>query len=448
MVYTWLHRPRQGGVSGAKKDQVVQQVRALLALDGFKASHRTEPQYFTRNRALTFPLVILLILQKSVKSMQLVLNEFFGKLRRRSVTSSAFTQARAHLLHTAFIELNQKAVVGVCYGDGDYRRYQGFRLLAIDGSKIHLPDTPAVRDAFGTIDHNPACGQPQPYALASVVYDLLNRIALDARLAEATAYEVELALQQLELLEANDLVVFDRNYTDYALLAYLTHRQRHYLGRARRSSFSAVRRMFDQDSPESRVVTVRAPKRARRGVRAMGLPERITFRLVRLILPTGEIEVLITSLLDDVQFPVAELAKVYGLRWREETFYGVLKTRLALENFTGQTAEAVRQDFHASVFITGLESFFIDDAQARLDERSKENQYPQQVNKQVSFNAIKNQVLELFYSETDEAAILEQLTDLFTMKPISVRKGRVVPRREQSDHRLLDYHKRRKKACF
>ena len=175
---------------------------------------------------------------------------------------------------------------------------------------------------------------------------------------------------------------------------------------------------------------------------------QITFRLVRLILPTGEIEVLITSLLDDVQFPVAELAKVYGLRWREETFYGVLKTRLALENFTGQTAEAVRQDFHASVFITGLESFFIDDAQARLDERSKENQYPQQVNKQVSFNAIKNQVLELFYSETDEAAILEQLTDLFTMKPISVRKGRVVPRREQSDHRLLDYHKRRKKACF
>lgn len=416
--------------------------------DRFKASHRTEPRYFTRDRALTFPLVILLILQKSVKSMQLVLNEFYGKLNRRSVTSSAFTQARAHLRHTAFIELNQRAVVEIYYGDGDYRRYQGFRLLAIDGSKIHLPNTPSVQDAFGTIDHNPGYGEPQPYGLASVVYDLLNRIALDARLAAATAYEVDLAFQQLDLLQANDLVVFDRNYTDYVLLAHLTHRQRHFLGRARRSSFSAVRRMFDDDSSESRVVTIRAPKRARRGVRALGLPERITLRLARLVLPTGEVEVLITSLLDDVRFPVSELGKVYGLRWHEETFYGVLKTRLALENFTGQTAEAVLQDFHASVFITGLESIFIEDAQAQLDGRSKENLYPRQVNKQVSFNAIKNRVLELFYNETDEAAILEQLTELFTMKPISVRKGRVVPRREPSDHRLVNYHKRSKKVCY
>ncbi len=427
---------------------MVQQVRALLRDDDFKVRHRTQAKYFTRRRALTFGLVTLLILQKSVKGMQLVLNEFFGKLKRLPVSSSAFTQARSHLRHTAFIELNQKAVVDVCYGDGDYQRYRGFRLLGVDGSKVHLPDTPAIREVFGTIDHHPEGGRPQPYALASVVYDLLNRVALDARLVEGTAYEVDVALQQLELLQADDLLVFDRNYPDYVFLAHLIQRQRHFVGRCRRSSFTAVQRMFDGSGPASQIVTVRAPQRTRRHVRELGLPEWMTVRLVRLILPTGDVEVFITSLLDEERFSTAELGQVYGWRWGEETFYGTLKTRLVLENFTGQSVEAVKQDFYATVFITGLETFFTQDAQTRLEQRSSQNRYPQQVNQNVAFNAIKNQVLDLFYRETDDDAILQQLTRLFLTKPTCVRLDRNVPRQKSHTQQLLHYHRRRKKVCF
>ena len=427
---------------------MIRQVRALLKDEQFKERHRTEEKCFTRTRVLTFPLMILLMLQKSAKGMQLVLNEFFSKLKRRPVSSSAFTQARRHVSHRAFIELNQKAVVATCYSDGEYQRYKGFRLLAIDGSKIHLPDTPAIREAFGTVDHHPRGGQPQPFALASVVYDLLNRVALDAQLVEGKAYEVNLALQQLELLQADDLIVFDRNYPDYVLLAQLSQRQRHFIGRCRRSSFKVVRPMLDGYGPDSQVVSNRAPKRARRRVRELGLPEQITVRLVRLILPTGDFEVLITSLLDATQFPIAELGQVYHWRWGEETFYGVLKTRLELENFSGQTVEAIKQDFHAAVFITGLETFFIEAAQTELQRRSSHNRYPQQVNKNVSFNAIKNHVLDLFYRETDETVILKQLTDLFLQKPIMVRQGRTVPRRKSHSRKLLHYHRRRKKICF
>jgi uncharacterized HAD superfamily protein len=284
--------------------------------------------------------------------------------------------------------------------------------------------------------------------LASVVYDLLNRVALDAQLVEGKAYEVNLALQQLELLQADDLIVFDRNYPDYVLLAQLSQRQRHFIGRCRRSSFKVVRPMLDGYGPDSQVVSIRAPKRARRRVRELGLPEQITVRLVRLILPTGDFEVLITSLLDATQFPIAELGQVYHWRWGEETFYGVLKTRLELENFSGQTVEAIKQDFHAAVFITGLETFFIEAAQTELQRRSSHNRYPQQVNKNVSFNAIKNHVLDLFYRETDETVILKQLTDLFLQKPIMVRQGRTVPRRKSHSRKLLHYHRRRKKICF
>jgi len=73
----------------------------------------------------------LLILQKSIKPLQLALNEFFKKLDNGTmVTKSAFTQARRHLKATAFVMLNQKAVIDVLYGDDNYEKAWGFRLLA------------------------------------------------------------------------------------------------------------------------------------------------------------------------------------------------------------------------------------------------------------------------------------------------------------------------------
>jgi len=64
--------------------------------DDFKANHRNKATFFSRMRKLTFPVVILLILQKSRKSIQLLLNEF-GKIAQIPlVTNSAFTQVRSH----------------------------------------------------------------------------------------------------------------------------------------------------------------------------------------------------------------------------------------------------------------------------------------------------------------------------------------------------------------
>jgi hypothetical protein len=51
------------------------------------------------------------------------------------VSSSAFTQARANLKHTAFIALNN-GNVEIYYRDGIYEKYNDLRVLAIDGSKV------------------------------------------------------------------------------------------------------------------------------------------------------------------------------------------------------------------------------------------------------------------------------------------------------------------------
>jgi len=78
----------------------------------------------------------MFILQKTIRSLQLHLNDFAQQLELKHwVSKGAWTQGRAKLRHTAFIELNQQAVVKVVYGtatDFEVRRWHGWRVVAID----------------------------------------------------------------------------------------------------------------------------------------------------------------------------------------------------------------------------------------------------------------------------------------------------------------------------
>ena len=390
-------------------------------------------------------------MRNSVKSLQNVVNEAMTWLGQPPVTASAYSQARYKLKHTAFIELNQVAVVDTLYGDGDYQRFWGFRVLAIDGSKLVLPDTVAIREEFGTVawtnGKTADIQGERPYALASVLYDVLNRVALDATLDKAKGYEIDLAVGHLAHTRTGDLLTMDRNYPSYRMLAELSQHGRNFAIRCSAASFAEARRMLKGEGEDSQVVTLTPCAGQMPSIRERGLPLSLTVRLVRVVLNTGEYEVLVTSLLDGDLYPTEGFLALYHLRWGIETFYGLLKTRLELENFTGIGAEAVRQDFHATVYLSGLESLLTDTAQAMLD--AKDTTYPQTVNRAVSFNAVKNLALDLILGkrlETD--ARLEQLTALFLTNPCLERSHRHPPRKNTSARVLLSFHKRQKKHCF
>lgn len=400
---------------------------------------------------MSFSRVVAMILRKSVKPLQHMVNEAMQVLDESPVSASAYSQARQKLLHTAFIELNQKAILGAMYDDGVYKTFWGYRVLAVDGSKLRLPDTDELRALFGTQRYAVTAGADtiegeHAMGLASVLYDVLNRVALDASLNHSDAYEVDVATRHLPHTLATDLLVLDRNYPSYRMLAGLTQWQRAFVIRCSGRSFSAARKMLKGEGEDSQVVTLKPPAGKAGLFRSMGLPSRIRVRFVRVRLSTGEWEVLVTSLLDGQRYPSEAFRELYCLRWGIETFYGLLKTRLELENFTGLSAEAVRQDFYASIYLTGLESILTADAQEELDSRPTKK--PQTVNRGVAFNTIKNQAFNLLNSDIDSQQLLERMTALFLQSPNSDRKGRNPPRKKSSAHRLLNFHKRKKKHCF
>lgn len=384
--------------------------------------------------------------------MQLILNEAFSKLGLlfETVTGSAFSQARCQLLHTAFIELNQKAVVEVVYSDEAYRKWHGFRLIGIDGSLIVLPDHPSVLKDFGgvaIVNQHGVLEAQRPMGLISVYYDVLNHVALSSQLASVRCYEGDLALAQLSCTRASDLLLFDRNYPSYVFLATLVKEQRHFVGRCTRASFTAARVLFNEQR-QSLVVTLRPQPEKRDQIKALDLPSEITVRFVRVILSTGEVEVLVTSLCDETVFGHDLFKDLYARRWGVETFFHVLKSRLSLENFTGKRVETVRQDFYASVFLTGLESILTDEAQAILDQKCAQSKQARKVNKAVSFHAIKHHALDLLYTQSDLSLLKEQLTHLFLTNPVALRPHRKTPRKETSDRAKINYQRRVRKHSF
>jgi hypothetical protein len=367
----------------------------------------------------------------------------------------AYSKARRKLRHTAFIELNQVAVVDVMYEDDGYHTFHGFRIIANDGSKIRLPEVnEEVAETFGTRAY--ANGQPgvagkHAMALASVYYDVLNHVALDARLFPVATHEVVAASDQLQSeslasqLTGDNLIVKDRGYHSYRMLAVLSGAKAQFLVRCKRGSGMRVADdMLKGNGSSDRIATITLPAHLAGRPEYQRLPKSLKLRFVRIKLKDGSNEVLVTSVLDPCRLSRTDLKALYYLRWGIETFYGILKTRLGLENFSGYSVEAIQQDFHAAVLLTGLESILTRDAETMLAKQT--GGYPKKVNKAVSFSAIKERAFELFMSDTISAdAATEELTRLFLTSPTLIRKDRSPPRKRHPDNKVLDWYKRKRK---
>lgn len=381
----------------------------------------------------------------------MVLNEFtLDADKKFSITAGAFCRARKKLLHTAYVELNDD-IIDIYYKDNDIKRFKGYRLLAFDGSKITLPNTKEIKKEFGSKPIGNQTGEElgeYTRATYQACYDVLNNIAVQSSLGDCNVYEVDLAEKMIAGLKSDDLSIFDRGYASYLFMASLLKHEKPFIIRCSRSFFTAAKNMFDVNAPETMTVIVDVPAQQKSNAKKLELPLTIKIRLVKVILSTGEIEVLATSLMDENEVSADEFKYLYGMRWGVETFFSKIKGRLGLENFTGKTVESVKQDFWSTIFISNLETIMTEKTEEKMNlEKSAENKQVK-INKSVSFNAIKKMAFDIFFHEKNKNLVLEKLDNLFRMNPIVVREDRGGLRKKISDTKSLNFQKRARKHVF
>jgi len=381
-----------------KYENFVTHLKNELTSEGFIERHRQQPKDFSRQRILTFCTVILFLVNMVKRALQDELDEYFkmlreGQVAERVVTKSAFSQARKKLKHTAFIELNQSQVA-YYYEHFEPERWQGWRLLAVDGALCDIPDNPALREHFGFWGsrHGTGCVKGRQ----SQLFDVLNQITVDAYLGPKSEGEREMASRHLAQIRTNDLFLLDRGYPAFWLFAAILEHNGHFCARLK-ANYNKQTRQFIQSGASQLQITLKPTPQARSICRAKQLPTKpLTLRLVRVDLSDTEVEVLITSLLETELYPHPIFADLYNHRWPIEEDYKLILSRFELENWTGLSKEAIYQDFYATIFTKNLATILALPAQQTIYQQTVSRKYRYQINMTNLVSKFKDTVVYLF----------------------------------------------------
>jgi len=321
-------------------------------------------------------------------ALQRDLDRFFKALNQedfniRQVTKGALTQARSKLDPWAYERLNEVAIKRF-YQGAPYITWHGHRTLAIDGTRLTLPNHPSIREEFPAKNFGPDADSPRSLAIGSILYDVFNHTTLDGKLTAYTGSERELFLEHLPKVSAGDLLIMDRGYPCFWMIFLLHAKKIEFCVRLKEGWWKSVRD-FVESGEQQRIVSYKLPKDGREYLEEY--PElwnqKVACRLVRVELDDGSIEVLCTSLTDMEAYPEEEFKELYHYRWNVEEAYKLLKERVDLEDFSGKTARAVKQDFAAKIFMLTMVAAMAHPVQDKVRAEYKADQqrkYDQKIN--------------------------------------------------------------------
>jgi hypothetical protein len=339
------------------------------------------------------------------------------------------------LKYEAFVELNDH-MIRAYYSNFPKLAWNGFNLLAVDGTTIRVPDEPEIAEHFGV--WKPRQGKPCPKARASQMFDVLNKITVDAIISPKEEGERELAAQHFHKLIPNDLVLLDRGYPAYWLFNLILSMNANFCARVSYKKWKVIRKFYESGEKETIVKLVPTPSSYKKCAE-IGLNKKpIKVRLIRVELDTGETEVLITSLIDKDRYPAKMFADLYHLRWPVEEDYKVIKCRLDTENFSGKSVHSVYQDFHAKILSKNLTSIIANTTRNSVNEISEGRNFRYQVNFTQALSKMKSTIILLFNRPIDSVKeIVSKLQDIFIKTLEQVRPGRKFERAHKIRSRIF-----------
>lgn len=407
----------------------------IASVPAKRQQYVSSPTAFTRKRILCFKTMALFIINTIKRSLSIELCMFLeNHTCHLNCTKQAFSKGRKQLKALFFHHWNDKLVEAFyLHYSGREHRWKGFKLLAVDGSGVTLADVDELRNTYGQSSN--ARGTYRPACRISVLYDVLNEIALKARLQPFSESERSSCFKILEDTDLTDaLLLFDRGYPSYWLFYYLLKRNAHFVFRASSNMNKDVENFIESNQTDV-IIDIYPSYKSIQKLKKLRIGEisnttQVKVRLIKVLLDTGETEVLITNLYDQVTYPHSIFKELYCKRWAIETYYGHIKEGLQLQQFSGISPICIEQDFAATLFYFNLQSVIEKQCQPMVENISKKRKHRYKVNKKVSLGLFKDKVVKLFLTPNLIDSLLE-LERLFCQHLQIIRPGRKFSREKK-----------------
>jgi len=260
-----------------------------------------------------------------VRHLDLVLPTPRGE--RQRVTGGAIVQARDRLGPEPLAWLFQSTADVWASASAEEHRWRGLAVFGVDGTTLRVPDTPENDAHFGrpgTSRGGAPAGYPHVRLVALMV--LHSHLLAGLALGPYGDSELTLAARLWPQLPERSLVIVDREFASYALFHQLLDpdHERHWLTRARRGKRTLKWKVLERLGPED-VLAELCPSESTQRLHP-ALPERLRVRAIRYQRRGFRPQTLLTSLLDPVTYPAAEIITLYHERWEIELGFDEVKT--------------------------------------------------------------------------------------------------------------------------
>lgn len=402
---------------------------------------------FTRNCGkLPYWTVMKLLLKDSKRTVSACLDEFFresgpGCGAPASCSQQAFSKARSGISHSIFRECFERMLDFLCSADSlsFHTRFMGLwglQVIAIDGSKIPLPNRRALLEEFGGFGK----GASSPTASASVAFDVLNERVIDAQLGPISAGEHTLAIRHMENIKSRartDLLytifVFDRGYASKKMISYIEDTMHaRYLFRLRskfNGDIDALPAPEEQDGIADYAFSLYGRK----------------VRVLKFYLSGGELETLITN---ETGLDGGMFRRLYFLRWPVEENYRLIKEKIGLTDFRGYSGNSVMQEFWISMLLANLSLAIKKEADGIIDctINQKGNRHRYMANKNELVGCLCRRLPEYMDAVTldEKFAVVKSLLSFAISHRVRDKKGSGESTPRRSPRKAKYYYNRKK----
>ena len=353
----------------------------------FMEKSRKNKKDFIRNRKVSFAMNILLIFACLKRSIQTGTDQFIIDMDTgfNTYSKQAFSKRRQCILPEAFQELYRLSTE-FFYKEAGYKTYSGYRILAVDGSKVNLPCNKELMEIYGCQKSTNNLIQ----SLVSCLTDVLNNVILDGIMAPCNGNGRELAKQHIlnlsKIKTDKDIILFDRGYPSAGLMQYIDQSGFKYIMRCSTSFVASInKKNFTNDG----IIKHKFKKNGK----------EVTFRILRFSISNNTTEVLVTNIFEE--FSTSNFKELYNMRWGIEKTYNCIKNRFGLESFSGTKPVCILQDFYANLYLyNALAMLMYGNNNKTPEKKDIETKYVYKINESQAVNKIRDNLIKAVMAES------------------------------------------------
>ena len=359
--------------------------------------------------------------------------------------TSSYCKARQRIDESFFLDIHERITSHLAQQSTSTQQWKGFDLYAVDASSVHLLDTQENQSVFPQpSSQSPGCGTPVMgiCGLVNLSYGGWQRCIT----APQTHHESQVAKPLLSYLKENDLLLGDRAFCTYEMIALGRQQGAHILMRlnGKREQYLDWRQGHPIN-PYDRIVTWKRPYRSALPQLSQEeweqLPESLQLRLIKLSFENryGQKDelIVVTTLLNHAEYDGIELADLHARRWEIEVKLRDLKTTLEMETFAVKSPEMAVKTLWMSAIAYNLIRALMLCASKECDET---------LLWELSFSAAINIVTShqhQFIHYAGKSRLQRQaknvVLDLILQRKLQIRPYRSEPRGVKSDRKRILY---------